>query len=143
MLAHHLARYRVDRRLADRQHQAGPRDGADTAAGNKTHAGFGAQAHLAVEQGAVGYVRVVAGVLEGAGFGAGCRQAAELQAHLNLLALGQDDVDCIARLAAEQQPRCRQAGGGGAAAGGQAAAQRDRVFACFVTHRGVWSLRAR
>lgn len=70
VVADHLARHRIDRRFADAQHQAWACHGADAEPGAETDAGLGGQAHLAVEQGTVGHVRVVTGILDGAGFGA-------------------------------------------------------------------------
>ena len=81
-VADHLARHRVDRRFADRQRQAGLGDRADAFAGGKGHAGARRAARDARDdQGAVGHVRVVAGVLDDSGaaksiaaFGAGPRR---------------------------------------------------------------------
>ncbi|MNJ49218.1 hypothetical protein D3C77_444370 [compost metagenome] len=137
VFGHHPSRHRIDRRLAHRQYQAGTGHGTDTLARHKAHAGLGLQAYAAIEQGAVGDVRIVAGILEGAGLGALFEQAAELQAHLHLLAFRQGDVDRVVLLARQQQPRRRKAGGGGTAAGGQAAAQWGGLFLGFVTHRGA------
>jgi hypothetical protein len=133
----HAPRHRVYGWLTHRQHQPRAGHGAHAGTGDKTDARFGQQAHLAVEQGAVGHVRVVAGVLERARFGTLIGETAELQAHLHHLALGQGDADGIAALAEQQQACCRQAGGGGATAGGQAAAQWGRLFAGFFTHGRV------
>ncbi|MNM58238.1 hypothetical protein D3C81_694640 [compost metagenome] len=135
VLGHHPPWYRVDCRLADRQYQPGAGHRTDTLAGNEAHAGLCLQAHLAVEQGAVGNVRVIAGILEGAGLGAILQQAAELQTHLHHLALGQGDVHGVIALARKQQAGRCEAGGGGATAGGQTAAQRGGLFPGFVTHR--------
>ncbi|MNE87208.1 hypothetical protein D3C80_1843810 [compost metagenome] len=104
-------------------------------AGAKENAWLRGEADLAVEQSAVRHVGVVAGILEGPGFGAFGREPAKLQAHLHLLAFGQDDFYRIAAHAAEQQARRREAGGRGAAAGGQAAAKGGGLFGGFVTHR--------
>lgn len=83
----------------------------------------------------MGDIRIVAGILQGTGLGAACAGAAELQAHLYHLALGQGDVHRIMVLAGQQQACCRKAGGGGAAASGQAAAQGRGLFTGFFTHR--------
>jgi len=142
VLTDHAPRYRVDRRLAHGEHQPGAGDGTDTYACDKAYARFFLQAHLAVEQRAMGDIGVVAGILECAGFGARALAAAELQAHLHHLALGQGDAHGVSAHTGEQQARCRQAGGSGAAASGQAAAQWRRLFAGFFTHRGASPRRA-
>ena len=137
MIADHLARHRVDRRFADAQHQPRPGHGADAGTGIEANARFTQQPHPRIEQRAVGHVGIVAGILDRPGLGAVVGQPAELQAHLHLFALGQDDLHRIGGQSAEQQARGREAGGGGAAAGGQAAAQGRGLFGGFVTHRGV------
>ncbi|MNE16928.1 hypothetical protein D3C80_1098890 [compost metagenome] len=137
----HAPRHRVDGRFTHSQHQPRPGHRAHAAAGDKTNARFRQQAHLAIDQGTVGHVRVVTRILEGAGFGALADQAAEFQAHLHDLAFGQGDVHRIVTLPGEQQLGRCQAGGGGAAAGGKAAAQRRGLFAGFFTHRRVSVLR--
>ncbi|MNQ74790.1 hypothetical protein D3C85_895590 [compost metagenome] len=143
VFADHFARHRVDRGLADSQHQPGPGHGADAATGLEARPRFAAQAHLGVEQGTVGHVRIVTGVLEGSRFGAVLGEAAELQAHLHLFALGQHDFHRIGRCASQQQTRGGEAGGRGATAGGQATAQGGGLFGGFVTHRRVSSRPAR
>ena len=87
----------------------------------------------------MGHVRVVACVLEGAGFGTIGLRAAELQAHGYHFAFGQGDFHGVMADAAEQKPGGGQAGGRGATAGGQAAAQGRGLFGGFVTHQRVWS----
>ncbi|MNF54549.1 hypothetical protein D3C84_359810 [compost metagenome] len=135
MIANHFAWHRVDRRLADTQHQTRPGNRADTAPGDEANARFGVQANFAEEQCAMSHVRIVAGVLDGSRLRAVFGQAAEFQAHLHLFALGQNDLDRIGRQTAEQQTCGGEAGGGGAAAGGQATAQGRRLFGGFITHR--------
>ncbi|MCY1176250.1 hypothetical protein D9M73_165150 [compost metagenome] len=104
---------------------------------------LGAQAHLGVQQGAMGHVGIVAGVLEGSRFGAVLGEAAELQAHLHVLAFGQHDVHRVGCYTGQQQACGSEAGSGGATAGGQAAAQRGGLFGGFVTHRKASSRPAR
>ncbi len=67
-LAHHRARHRIDRRLARRQRQAGPRHRADARArANDTPAPGAAAAQGRAIERAMGHVRIVAGVLDDAG----------------------------------------------------------------------------
>ena len=62
---HHGAGHRIDRRLPDRDRQAGLGHGADAVAGQKTYAAAvtGALTHAGMDHRAVGDVRVVARVL--------------------------------------------------------------------------------
>ncbi|MNP46772.1 hypothetical protein D3C76_1407930 [compost metagenome] len=143
MIADHLARYRIDCRLADAQHQSWPGDRANTATGSEANTWLDQQTHLAKKQCTVGHVWIVPGILDRPGLCAVIDQAAELQAHLHLLAFGQDDLHGVRASTAEQQASRRQAGRGGAAAGGQSAAQRGRLFGGFVTHRKASSHPAR
>ncbi|MNZ85571.1 hypothetical protein D3C78_1043670 [compost metagenome] len=134
MFGHHSSWHRVDRRFAHGKDQPRAGHGAYTVARDEVHARVSEQAHATVEQCAMGDIRVITGILEGARFCTAFMQAAELQAHLHHFALGQGDLHGIVFDAGQQQPRRRQTGGGGAAAGGQAAAQRGRLFLGLVTH---------
>ncbi|MNG99411.1 hypothetical protein D3C79_585790 [compost metagenome] len=137
VFGHHPPWHRVDCRFAHRQDQTGTGHGTHACAGDKAHAGFSLQAHATVEQGTMGDIRVVTGILEGAGFGTVRMQATELQAHLHLLALGQGDLHGVALGTGQQQACCGKTGGSGAAAGGQAAAQGRGLFLGLVTHQRV------
>ncbi|MNZ86962.1 hypothetical protein D3C78_1058080 [compost metagenome] len=137
VFADHFAWHRIDRGFADAQHQPGPGHGAYAKSGLEARPRFAAQTHLGIEQGTVGHVRIVTGVLEGSRFGAVLGEAAEFQTHRHLFALGQYDFHRIGRRASQQQARGGEAGSRGAAAGGQAAAQGGGLFGGFVTHRGV------
>ena len=67
-LSDHLARHGVDRRLADRDRQAGPRHLADAFAAPEGHAGAGLAApHRGNDQRAMRDVGIVAGILDDAG----------------------------------------------------------------------------
>ena len=135
VFGHHPSWHRVDGRFSHCQDQAWTSHRAHTGAGNKAHARLLQQSHAAEEQGTMGHIRVIACILERAGFSAILMQATELQTHLHLLALGQGDLHCIAFNTAQQQTRRGKAGGCGAAAGGQTAAQRGGLFLGFVTHQ--------
>ena len=143
VIGDHFARHRVDRRFADAQHQPRPGDGADTASGLETDTRFADEAYPGVEQGAVGHVRIIASVFDGARFGAVLGRAAKLQAHLHLFAFGQDDLHGIRAHPAEQQASRRKAGCRRATARGQATAQGGGLFGGFVTHREASSHPAR
>ncbi|MNR05380.1 hypothetical protein D3C85_1214100 [compost metagenome] len=78
MIADHFARHRVDRRFANAQYQPGTGDRADPASGVEANARLMVEPHVGVEQRAVGYVRIVARVLDGSRFGTVIRQSTEL-----------------------------------------------------------------
>ncbi len=69
VLGHHPPWHRVDCRFAHRQDQAGTGHRAHACAGDKAHPRFSLQAHATIEQGTMGYIGVIASILESAGFG--------------------------------------------------------------------------
>jgi len=123
------ARTRIDRRLARRQRQAGPRHRADPDAGAEDEAGTGcALLDPAQNECPMGHVRIVAGILDDAGLGPAFAQHRPLDREARRIALGQADPD-LRREAAGQQRLIGGAGGsGGAGAGRPAAAQRAVGF---------------
>ena len=114
---HHLARHRVDRRFADRQRQSRARDRADAGPRMKPHAGYGRERDVREDQRAVRDVRIVAGILDRAGFRTVGGGPAELEPHHHALPLRQHDLDRIVRPAREQQPRGGERRRGRATAG--------------------------
>ena len=95
VIGDHFARHRVDRRFSHGQYQTGPGDGAYALASHEDDARGGDQTHLRVQQRAMGHVRVVARVFQGARFGAPGQQATKLQAHCHHFALGQGDFNGV------------------------------------------------
>ena len=102
MLGDHFAWHWVNCRFTDGQYQARPGDGAHALACYKVNAGLGGEPNERVQQRTVGDVRVIACILNGAGFGPGVSQATELKAHLDFFALGQGDFHGVVADAAQQ-----------------------------------------
>ena len=102
-LADQAARRRVDRRLADRDREPRPGHHADPLAGDEHHPGAGlAAAHRDPDQGAMGHVGVVAGVLDHAGEGAAAGAAALGEVEARLLAARQADRHRVGEAAGQQ-----------------------------------------
>ncbi len=90
--AHQLARHRIDRRFADGERQAGLGDGADAGTGAEHDAAAGcAASDTGNDGGAVGHVRIVAGVLDDAGFGKVVAERLMCECERRLIALRQPD----------------------------------------------------
>ena len=105
-VADHAPRHRIDRRLAGRQRQAGPRDRADALAGAKRHAGAGrAGAHRGQDQRAMGHIGIVARVLDDARRSPSLRPFASAQARSRALAARQRELDRIGKVAGHAAPR--------------------------------------
>ncbi len=127
--ADHLAWDGVDGGFARRDRQAGPCDRADAGTGAEQDAGAGRAApEGGADQGAVRYVRVVAGVLHHACGRAAGSQAGFRQREGGVAAARQGDLDGIGERAAVE----RHAGGlgrrGGAGARGPATAKRTLIL---------------
>ena len=137
-LGDHLARHRIDRRLAGRDRQAGPRHRADAGAGLEGDAGAGRAApDRRAQQRAMRHVGIVAGILDHAG---PCKAFAELpfgEREGGASAAGQSDLDRVGEFAGDQ----RRAGGlrrrGGAGAGRPAASQMAGRFVHAMSYRRV------
>ena len=121
----HLARHRIDRRLARRQRQARPRHRADALAGAKGDAAAGRAApHRRDDQRAMRHVGIVAGVLDHAGASPSLRRARRSPAQRRRARRrGSVDLDRIGKLAGEQRRTGRLGRRGGAGAGRPAPAQ--------------------
>ncbi len=112
----HPARHRIDRRLAGRDRQAGPRHRSDAGSGLEGDAGTGRAApDRRPEQRAMRHVGIVAGILDHAG---PCEAVAELpfgEREGDALAAGQPDLDRVGEFAGDQRRagslgRCGRAG---------------------------------
>ena len=125
----HLARHRIDGGLARRDRQPRPRHGADAFAGAEDDAAARhAPTHGREDQGAVGHVGIVAGILDDAR-GCGVRaHAGDRQREARTLAAGQRHLDRIGECAGQQRRIGRLGGRRGAGAGGPAAAERRRLL---------------
>ena len=121
----HAAWNRIDRWLAWRKRQPGPRDGADAFAGAKCHASARrTNPHSRHDQGAVGYVRIVAGILDDSGTGCCLIPPRHRQCEARTLAARQRHLDRIGKFAGHQRGERGLRRRGGASAGGPAPAQR-------------------
>ena len=124
-VADHLARHRIDGGLARRDREPRPRDDADPFAGAEDDAAARhSPTHGRKNEGAVGHVGIVAGILDDAR-GRGVRaHAGDCQRETGTLALGQRHLDRIGECAGQQRRIGGLGGRSGAGAGGPAAAKR-------------------
>ena len=124
VLADHLPRYRVDRGLADLERQAGLGHRAHARAGAERDPGPGlAVPDGGADQGAVGDVRVVTGVLHHSCLGVVLVELLDREREGRLLPLRQRDPYRVRELAGEQCGVRRGGGRGRARAGGPAVPQ--------------------
>ena len=120
----HRARRRVDGGLAGRKRQAGPGDGADALAGAEEDAARGGCAGDAhPDQGAVGHVGVVAGVLDDRGRGGVGGQRAFGERKGGVAAARERDRDRVGKDAGVERVGSSGGGGSGAGAGGPASSE--------------------
>ena len=123
--ADHLARHRVDGRLAGRQRQAGLGDGADARAGPKDDAGARRSRRDAREdERAVRHVRVVARILDDAGLGPALAERLSRKREGRRLAARQGDGDGVGEAAGDEGGHSGLGRGGGAGPRRPAVAQR-------------------
>jgi hypothetical protein len=137
VFGHHPARHRIDRRFADREREARARDRAHARPREKAHPRLRRQPHAREHDGAVGDVGIVSRVLHGAGFrqiAVARRGPAEDERQRHVLPFRQRDFRALARLAAQQKTRRREARHGRATARRVAASERRGRLGCLVTH---------
>ena len=134
--ADHRARGRIDRRLADRQRQAGPGHSPDAFASLEAHAcAWGRAAYGRDDQRAMRDVRIVACVLDDPGAGEIGAELLRGEGEFRPQALRQCDRNRVGKPAGQQRFEGRASRASGAGAGGPAALERRRPF--WVAH-GRW-----
>ena len=124
-VADHAARHRIDGGLTGRHRKAGPGHSANALAGAKAHAGAAlARAHGRANQGPMGDIRIVAGVLDDAGGRGIVVLPCQGERKARPLAARQGHRDRIGEFAGHQRGEGGLGRRRGAGAGGPTPAQR-------------------